>query len=31
MKVDGVKIPKHLQHLSVENLRSLIYIFRDRS
>ena len=28
--VRGIEIPEHLQHLSRENLRNLIYLFRSR-
>ena len=28
--VRGIEIPEHLQHLSRENLRNLLYLFRSR-
>ena len=31
MIVRGIEIPKHLEHLSREALRNLIYLFRQRT
>jgi hypothetical protein len=31
MIVNGIEIPKHLQHLPVERILNLLYLFRART